>query len=245
MLALVNLDGYEKRGVSELSGGQSQRVALARSLINQPKVLLLDEPLSALDLLIRRQMQFELKRIQRRLETTFLHVTHDQDEAMVLSDRIVLMNNGQIVQVGKPEDLYKLPETVFAARFIGETNLLEGNITRVTPQCMEVDVDGLKIKTRLHPKVEVGTRVSISIRPEKIKLTADHQRRALHKMTQGNDLPATVQMRTFKGSSQSYEAILANQQLINLVISDEATRCQPEDKVHISWATEDSIVLIG
>ena len=245
MLALVNLDGYEKRGVSELSGGQSQRVALARSLINQPKVLLLDEPLSALDLLIRRQMQFELKRIQRRLETTFLHVTHDQDEAMVLSDRIVLMNNGQIVQVGKPEDLYKLPETVFAARFIGETNLLEGNITRVTPQCMEVDVDGLKIKTRLHPKVEVGTRVSISIRPEKIKLTADHQRRALHKMTQGNDLPATVQMRTFKGFSQSYEAILANQQLINLVISDEATRCQPEDKVHISWATEDSIVLIG
>ncbi|MDA2927764.1 extracellular solute-binding protein [Acidobacteria bacterium AH-259-G07] len=115
MLALVNLDGYENRRVSELSGGQSQRVALARSLINQPKVLLLDEPLGALDLLIRRQMQFELKRIQKRLETTFLYVTQDQEEAMVLSDRIVLMNNGRIVQVGKPEDLYKLPKAVFAA----------------------------------------------------------------------------------------------------------------------------------
>ncbi|MDA2927763.1 TOBE domain-containing protein [Acidobacteria bacterium AH-259-G07] len=114
----------------------------------------------------------------------------------------------------------------------------------MTPQCMEVDVDGLKIKTRLHPKVKVGTRVWLSIRPEKIELTADHLRRAPHEMTQGNDLPATVKTRTFKGSSLNYEAILSNQQLINLVISDEATRYQPGDKVHISWATEDTIVLI-
>ncbi|MDA2927377.1 ABC transporter ATP-binding protein [Acidobacteria bacterium AH-259-G07] len=244
MLALVDLDGYQNRNVNELSGGQSQRVALARSLINQPKVLLLDEPLGALDLLIRKQMQLELKRIQRHLNTTFIYVTHDQEEAMILSNRIVLMNKGEIVQVGKPEDLYRLPETVFAAHFIGETNLLEGNVTRINAKGMEVEVGGLRIKTRLHPKVKVGMQVWLSIRPEKIDLAADQPDDPPNRVNHRNDLPAIVKTRTFLGSSMNYEARLGNQRLMNLVTSAEAVSYQPRDKVRISWAKEDTVVLI-
>ncbi|MDD3766262.1 MAG: ABC transporter ATP-binding protein [Eubacteriales bacterium] len=126
MLALVNLKGFEKRNVSRLSGGQQQRVAIARALVNEPKVLLLDEPLGALDLKMRKDMQIELKRIQQRLGITFIYVTHDQEEALTMSDTIVVMNNGEIQQMGTPEDIYNEPENAFVADFIGESNILDG-----------------------------------------------------------------------------------------------------------------------
>ena len=126
MLALVRLEGYEKRKSSELSGGQRQRVAIARALINEPKVLLLDEPLGALDLQLRRQMQLELKRLQKRLGTTFVYVTHDQEEAINMSDRIVVMREGQIEQDGTPGEVYDTPRTSFVASFIGNANILRG-----------------------------------------------------------------------------------------------------------------------
>lgn len=126
MLELVNLKGFEKRGIERLSGGQQQRVAIARALINRPKVLLLDEPLGALDLKLRKEMQTELKNIQQQLEITFVYVTHDQEEALTMSDVVVVMNNGQIQQIGSPIDIYNEPQNAFVADFIGESNIISG-----------------------------------------------------------------------------------------------------------------------
>ena len=126
MLKLVNLVGYEKRSITRLSGGQQQRVAIARALVNHPKVLLLDEPLGALDLKLRKEMQIELKRIQEQLEITFIYVTHDQEEALTMSDTIVVMNQGYIQQMGSPEQIYNEPENAFVADFIGESNIVDG-----------------------------------------------------------------------------------------------------------------------
>ena len=130
MLELVNLKGYEKRWIDQLSGGQQQRVAIARALVNEPEVLLLDEPLGALDLKLRKGMQIELKRMQQRLGITFIYVTHDQEEALTMSDTIVVMNKGVIQQIGKPIDIYNEPQNRFVARFIGESNIFEGTMIR-------------------------------------------------------------------------------------------------------------------
>ncbi len=130
MLALVNLSGFEKRHIDTLSGGQQQRVAIARAIANRPKVLLLDEPLAALDLKLRKDMQKELKKIQQQLGITFIFVTHDQEEALTMSDRVVVMNNGKIQQVGTPQDIYNEPENAFVADFIGESNILDGKMIK-------------------------------------------------------------------------------------------------------------------
>ncbi|MBQ4311311.1 MAG: spermidine/putrescine ABC transporter ATP-binding protein, partial [Oscillospiraceae bacterium] len=130
MLEMVNLKGFEKRSVNRLSGGQQQRVAIARALVNRPKVLLLDEPLGALDLKLRKEMQIELRRIQQELELTFVYVTHDQEEALTMSDSIVVMNNGHIQQIGSPTDIYNEPVNAFVADFIGESNILSGNMPK-------------------------------------------------------------------------------------------------------------------
>lgn len=131
MLKMVQLEGYENRKPSQLSDGQIQRVAIARAIVNNPKVLLLDEPLGALDLKLRKQMQLELKHLQKILGITFVFVTHDQEEALIMSDRIVVMNNGIIEQIGTPEELYEHPKTKFVADFLGETNILEGEIFKL------------------------------------------------------------------------------------------------------------------
>ena len=126
MLSLVNLTGYEKRNVTRLSGGQQQRVAIARALVNEPNVLLLDEPLGALDLKLRKEMQRELKRIQQEVGITFIYVTHDQEEALTMSDKIVVMNAGEIKQIGTPLEIYNEPVNAYVARFIGESNIVDG-----------------------------------------------------------------------------------------------------------------------
>ena len=149
MLKLVQLEGFGPRRIHQLSGGQAQRVALARALINRPKVLLLDEPLGALDLKLRKVMQLELRDIHQRLGMTFIYVTHDQEEAMVMSDRVVLMNNGHIVQVGTPTEIYNQPGTEFASRFIGEANLLNGEIKAVSADRAQVEINGLTLLPRL------------------------------------------------------------------------------------------------
>ena len=130
MLELVDLRGYEKRSINRLSGGQQQRVAIARALVNEPKILLLDEPLGALDLKLRKEMQTELKRIQQSLEITFIYVTHDQEEALTMSDTVVVMNHGNIQQIGSPVDIYNEPQNAFVADFIGESNILDGLMVR-------------------------------------------------------------------------------------------------------------------
>lgn len=167
MLSLVNLKGYEKRSVNRLSGGQQQRVAIARALVNRPKVLLLDEPLGALDLKLRKEMQIELKRIQQSLEITFIYVTHDQEEALTMSDTVVVMNNGNIQQIGTPVDIYNEPTNAFVADFIGESNILSGY--------MRNDFS-IEFSGKLFDCVDKGfapnENVDVVIRPEDVKIIA-------------------------------------------------------------------------
>ncbi len=165
MLELVNLAGYDRRNVNQLSGGQRQRVAIARALVNHPRVLLLDEPLGALDLKLRKEMQIELKRMQQALEITFIYVTHDQEEALTMSDTVVVMNDGDILQVGTPQDIYNEPKNAFVADFIGESNIIDGVMHK---DCL-VEFAGRKFDC-----VDSGfgtlERVDVVIRPEDIKI---------------------------------------------------------------------------
>ena len=172
MLNLVELPGYEARKPSQLSGGQQQRVALARALVNNPRVLLLDEPLGALDLKLRKQMQVELKRIQGEIGITFIFVTHDQEEAMTMSDRIAVMRHGKIEQLGAPEELYERPRTEFVAKFLGVSNLLDGEVTGRSGQHAEVRVKDGGIVRVLAAAINGATQVRIGIRPEKLRVTA-------------------------------------------------------------------------
>lgn len=167
MLEVVSLPGYEKRSVESLSGGQQQRVAIARALVNQPEVLLLDEPLGALDLKLRKEMQIELKNIQQSLGITFIYVTHDQEEALTMSDTIVVMNNGKIQQIGTPIDIYNEPKNAFVAEFIGESNIVDG----IMLEDYLVEFCG-----RQFPCVDKGfslkEKVDVVIRPEDIKMVS-------------------------------------------------------------------------
>jgi spermidine/putrescine transport system ATP-binding protein len=167
MIGIVRLDGLESRRPSQMSGGQQQRVALARALVNHPKVLLLDEPLGALDLKLRQEMQGELKRLQQDLGISFVFVTHDQEEALTMSDRIAVMHDGELLQVGSPEDIYENPANRFVANFIGQTNLLEGTVEDSTTVCL---ANGARVAA---PNANaVGTKVAISVRPERAHIRA-------------------------------------------------------------------------
>ena len=169
MLRLVQLEGCEKRMPSQLSGGQCQRVAIARTLILQPELLLLDEPLGALDLKLRRQMQVELKAIQKRLGVAFVYITHDQEEALNMSDRIAVMRNGRFEQMGTPEQIYDHPATRFAAEFIGQTNLLECSVEAVNAEGMVLSYAGERIPARKAEfDAKVGEKVCLSLRTERL-----------------------------------------------------------------------------
>ncbi|MBQ8894910.1 MAG: polyamine ABC transporter ATP-binding protein [Clostridia bacterium] len=184
MLALVNLKGFENRNVAQLSGGQQQRVAIARALVNNPKVLLLDEPLAALDLKLRKGMQNELLRIQRQMGITFVYVTHDQEEALTMSDTVVVMKDGLIQQIGTPEDIYNEPTNPFVADFIGESNILPGTMLKD----YLVEFEGVEF-----PCVDAGfgenVAVDVVVRPEDIKIR-EPEEEALH---------GVVETVTFKG----------------------------------------------
>ncbi len=165
MLRLVNLEGFEKKDVTKLSGGQQQRVAIARAVINNPKVLLLDEPLSALDLKLRKDMQTELKNIQKELGITFIYVTHDQEEALSMSDTVVVMNEGKVQQIGRPTDIYNEPENAFVADFIGESNIIDG----VMPCDYTTRFSGREFPC-LDAGFELGEAVDVVIRPEDVDI---------------------------------------------------------------------------
>jgi spermidine/putrescine transport system ATP-binding protein len=188
MLELVRLDGLGQRGPTELSGGQIQRAALARALAAEPRVLLLDEPLSALDLKLRQHMQLELRAIQRKLGATFVYVTHDQSEALVMSDRIAIMNEGRIVQEGTPREIYTRPVSVFASDFIGETNLLPGTVQSISGEDVVVALGSGVLGRASAPAgaLASGARVTLSVRPEAIRVRpADDDAKAGHEQIAG------------------------------------------------------------
>ena len=171
MLELVQLPGYEKRKPSELSGGQRQRVAIARALVNNPKVLLLDEPLGALDLQLRRAMQIELKRLQKKLGLTFIYITHDQEEAINMSDRIAVMNKGTFEQIGTPDEIYNHPKTSYVATFVGNANILEGTVDRMAGSQVLISLGGGKALAEARGEtLTPGEPVTIAVRSENILL---------------------------------------------------------------------------
>jgi len=173
-LALVSLAGMEGRRPSQLSGGQQQRVAVARALVNQPSVLLLDEPLGALDLKLRKQMQLELSRIHREVGITFVYVTHDQEEAMTMSDRIAVMNRGAIAQIGTPQEIYERPASLFVADFIGSSNILPGRVKEVRGPWMTVRLDeGALVRVPSAAGAPAGEPVSVVVRPDHMTILAD------------------------------------------------------------------------
>lgn len=171
-LRLVELDHVSDRKPAQLSGGQQQRVALARAIVNRPALLLLDEPLGALDLKLRRQMQQELKQIQQEVGLTFLHVTHDQEEAMTMADTVAVMNKGRIEQMGAPEELYELPQTVFVANFLGQSNLFSVKVVGDTDQVLHTDLEGTRISLPKARSVRHSGTMTVGVRPEKLRLSA-------------------------------------------------------------------------
>ena len=185
MLELVQLEGYEKRKPSELSGGQKQRVAIARALANNPRVLLLDEPLGALDLQLRRTMQLELKRLQKKLGITFIYITHDQEEAINMSDRIVVMNQGQFEQIGTPDEIYNHPKTSYVAAFVGNANILKGTVAEKNGYHIKVKLGDEVASIDTEEKVNIGENVTVALRGEHILLE------------ENGDLHATVKEKNF------------------------------------------------
>lgn len=170
ILSTVQLEKYADRKPNQLSGGQQQRVAIARAAVNHPRVLLLDEPLSALDYRLRKTMQIELKQLQRKLGITFIFVTHDQEEALALSDRVVVMHEGRIEQIGTPREVYEEPRNLTVAQFIGEANLLEGEVLEIQPKQLTINVLGKKRHTKSQRHFHVGEKIHLLIRPEDVRV---------------------------------------------------------------------------
>jgi len=229
-LALVQLEGYEKRMPRQLSGGQRQRVAIARAVVLEPRLLLLDEPLGALDLQLRRQMQLELKNLQRSLGIAFIYVTHDQEEALNMSDRIVIMNQGKICQMGTPEEIYEHPVSIFSAQFIGQTNLLPGVVSaRLPDNKVSIEMNGLDIPAvAYHALPEIGDKVCLSIRMERILYSTTPPA--------GFHLSATVKEKQFSGGSQRTTLALADgHELVSSLPTHDGVKVHVGDQVHLWW----------
>ena len=245
MLELVELAPMARRKPTQLSGGQQQRVAVARALINEPDVLLLDEPLGALDLKLRRQMQIELKRIQTEVGTTFVHVTHDQEEAMTMADTIAVMNAGRIEQLGDPASIYELPRTVFVANFLGQSNLFAGTRIASDPNMIEVMANGIKFLVPVQRNSATGDEIIVGIRPEKMTVLDVPDR---DKIPSGNNvLEGTVVDVSYAGVSTQYLITLPWGQNItvfeqNVIVGD---RSSVGDRVLVHWAPEHTFGLAG
>jgi len=222
VLAKVNLAGYEPRAVATLSGGEQQRVALARAIVTGPRVLLLDEPLSALDLKLRKGLQAELRRLQRELAMTFIFVTHDQEEALAMSDRIAVMNQGRVEQVGAPEDIYERPATRFAAEFVGAGNFFEGR----------GDGKSFRTKDGLTFDAAASGDATIMVRPEKMRIAA------------GAGLPCRVEEVLYQGASRSILLKAGERRLLVEDANDGASaKVRVGETTAVSWRPEDGLVL--
>ncbi len=243
MLEMVQLSGFEKRYPSQLSGGQKQRVAIARALINRPKVLLLDEPLGALDLKLRKQMQLELKRLQKKLRITFIYVTHDQEEALTMSDRIAIMHDGVMDQIGSPTDIYERPATKFVATFIGETNVFDGTIKSIVNGKAVIGIENGDVTTsgsvteteEKNTGFSVGEFVTVSVRPEKLHFSAEP--------VEGFSVPALVKDYIYVGSVVKCLAVLPNGNEVKMERLAGEELPKSGDKVFICWNPEDAVLI--
>jgi putrescine transport system ATP-binding protein len=243
VLSLVQLDGYENRMPDQLSGGQRQRVALARSLAKRPKLLLLDEPLAALDKRLREHMRFELVNIQERIGITFIMVTHDQDEAMTMSTRIAVMEDGKVRQVGTPRDIYEFPNSRFVAKFIGDINFIDGIV--VNQDSDHVLIESPDIENPCYAShagaVPIGANVTIAIRPEKIMISTAKPTSARN-WTQG-----TIEEIAYLGDISMYYIKLVSGKVVIVTLPNllrlSSRHFQWDDVVYLFWQSENSLVL--
>ncbi|MDV3429108.1 MAG: ABC transporter ATP-binding protein [Bacillota bacterium] len=233
---MVRLEGFEKRMPKELSGGQKQRVAIARAVVNNPKVLLLDEPLSALDYKLRKEMQIELKHLQRELGITFIFVTHDQEEALTMSDRIAVMKEGKLEQIGTPNEIYEHPRTKFVADFIGETNLFKGKVLKgeSSETLVDISVDKIPVKNCYFNE---GDEVYLAIRPEKLEL--------MDKAENGQaSLKVSLKERIYTGSSM--KTIVTSEDGKEILINEPAGKIYKfitGNNAYVAWNPDCAVVL--
>ena len=242
-LKMVELEHLTQRRPAQLSGGQQQRVALARALVNRPSLLLLDEPLGALDLKLRRQMQVELKAIQMEVGLTFLHVTHDQEEAMDMADTVAVMNKGRIEQLGAPEALYDRPKTVFVSRFLGQSNIFVGEAVELSANSVAIDVAGSKISVAKGRTEKTKGKIAIGVRPEKVQFHEDAKPQAIDGM---NVLgPGQITDIRFTGVSNQYLIDIPNVGEVTVFAQNVGKSPVVElgAKVWISWKVEHSFGL--
>jgi spermidine/putrescine transport system ATP-binding protein len=237
ILEKVHLTGYEGRRTHELSGGQQQRVALARALVNEPNVLLLDEPLGALDLKLRKRLQLELKRIQMDVGITFVYVTHDQEEALTMSDRIAVMHRGRIEQLGLPEDLYDRPASSFVADFIGTTNLLAGTVESVDADAARIRLDSGDRCVAAADGRQAGQPIQLSVRPEAITIGAPNGGNGT------SHLQAEVEQVAYLGAAVQYHVRTSGGLGLSVLAGKTGSRFTTGDSVVLAWAPSDALVL--
>jgi spermidine/putrescine transport system ATP-binding protein len=235
---MVQLSGFEKRKPSMLSGGQQQRVALARALVNRPEVLLLDEPLGALDLKLRKEMQLYLKDLQHEVGITFIYVTHDQEEALTMSDRIAVMNEGKVQQVANPPTLYELPRNRFVADFIGQTNVFSGMVESVSGKRITLSTPSGKVEaTAREAEVEVGSEAHATVRPEKIRFDSEGD----------NVITARIRQIVYLGVSTQYIAELPDGEKLVLYQQNSREDANPDigEEVAVVWDARHCLILGG
>jgi spermidine/putrescine transport system ATP-binding protein len=242
VLDMVKLSKFAQRKPSILSGGQQQRVAIARAVVNQPMFLLLDEPFSALDYSLRKNMRIELKEIQRSLGITFVFVTHDQEEALQMSDRIVVMNQGIIEQIGRPRDVYEEPTNLFVAKFIGEANIFETVVSKNTPKQVEVLIEGKVFQCQNKKQLHEGQSVSVMLRPEDLRVWGQREVQDSSDM-----LPGIVEKVIYKGSTVDLILRLASNKLISASEffdeDDEKLEYEVGEKVWIHWTSGWEVII--
>ena len=241
-LKLVNLDGFENRMPDSLSGGQQQRIAIARAIVNEPKLLLLDEPLGALDLKLRQDMQYELIRLKNELGITFIYVTHDQEEALTMSDRIVVMRDGKIEQDGTPREIYEEPKNLFVASFIGEINIFDATvIERLDEQRVRASVEGRECNITVNFAVEAGQRLHVLLRPEDLRVDE------IHHNSDADGLIGYVRERNYKGMTLESVVELENGKMV--MVSEFFNEDDPDfdhsldQKMSINWVESWEVVL--
>jgi putative spermidine/putrescine transport system ATP-binding protein len=242
VLSLVGLASHGSRLPSQLSGGQQQRVALARAIVFEPPLLLMDEPLGALDKKLREQMQLEIKQLHRDLMISIIYVTHDQEEALTMSNRIAVFNNGKIEQVGTPSDLYEHPKTRFVANFIGETNLFSGAVSELSDGWCQIDCSGLSLRARSSGGIAKGQKVSVAVRPERTLLRGPGEAPAAAE----NRITGTISETVYLGRSRKYVVSAAGTQVtvVQQIGSGRERLFSIGDAVEVHWQIQDATAVL-